>query len=151
MDNDTIDRCVVLLTGGRRPGQVVEYLERQGVESESAGEAVQAARDRIVKSAEFDRDEKLGTAIRRLEDLYSKSIVGPNKDVRTALQAQKELNRLLSLGGPGGDGGDGGDAVGRLDLIASYLLPLELTDARYPIEEHARVAAEEIHKHRDEA
>jgi len=39
---------------------------------------------------------------------------------------------------------EAGEALQRLELIASYLLPLKLTDERYPVEEHARLASEII-------
>ena len=41
---------------------------------------------------------------------------------------------------------EAGEALQRLELIASYLLPLKLTDERYPVEEHARVAADVIRR-----
>ena len=75
------------------------------------------------------------------------------KDTGTALQAQRELNRLLGLytadvvASAGGEG-DPEEAGRRLDLIAGYLFPLGLTDEAYPVEEHARVAAEIIRERR---
>jgi hypothetical protein len=97
----------------------------------------------------ISRDEQLGKAVMRLDDLYAKSIAG--QDTRTALQAQRELNRLLGLYSSGDRAAapeaDGDDAAARLELIAGYLLPLKLTDPRYPVEEHARVASEVVRRH----
>jgi hypothetical protein len=111
---------------------------------------VAEARQRITVAADYARDEQLGKAVMRLDDLYAKSIAA--KDTRTALQAQRELNRLMGLyaaadaAAAAGDSGDD-DAARRLELVASYLLPLNLTDERYPVEEHARIAAEIIRSH----
>ena len=38
----------------------------------------------------------------------------------------------------------GGELADRLRLIEDYLLPLKLVDGRYPVAEHARIAAEII-------
>jgi hypothetical protein len=89
----------------------------------------------------------LGKAVMRVDDLYAKSIAG--QDTRTALQAQREFNRLLGLYWADGTPAetattDAQDVVRRLELIASYLIPLKLTDERYPVEEHARLAADRI-------
>ena len=81
----------------------------------------------------------------RLDDLYAKSIAG--QDIRTALQAQRELNRPLDLyaGSMKSAGEDDAGALRRqVDLIAAHLLPLKLADQSYPVEEHARLAAEVI-------
>jgi len=47
------------------------------------------ARKRITVAADYARDEQIGVAFMRLNDLYSKSVVA--QDYRTALAAQKEL------------------------------------------------------------
>jgi hypothetical protein len=104
---------------------------------------------RSTVAADYARDEQLGKAVMRLDDLYAKSIAA--QDTRTALQAQRELNRLLCLYSAGEKGAAPGqgedDAAARLELIGTYLLPLGLTDERYPVEEHARVASEVIRTH----
>jgi hypothetical protein len=142
------DRVVLLLTNGMSAEAAEAYcLKQDGLDAEAARQVVAAARKRITVAADYTRDEQLGKAVMRLDDLYAKSVAA--KDTRTALQAQRELNRLLGLyevgesrGATGGSGED--DAERRLELIASYLVPLKLTDERYPVEEHARVAAETI-------
>ena len=141
------DRVVLLLTNGMTVGAAESYCQQQGQDPETAGRTVAEARKRITIAAEYARDEQLGKAITRLDSLYATSIAA--RDTRTALQAQRELNRLLSLysaaeaGGKGAEG-DGDEAARRLELIASYLLPLKLVEEGYPVEEHARVAAEII-------
>jgi len=141
------DKIVLLLTNGMTVEAADSFLVRQGQEPVEAARIVSDARKRITVAADFARDEQLGKAVMRLDDLYAKSIAA--QDARTALQAQRELNRLLSLYGgeqrpdPSAPGSES-DLAQRLELIASYLLPLALTADRYPVEEHARVAAEII-------
>jgi hypothetical protein len=148
------DQVVLLLVGGLGLDAAERYCRQRGLDGPAAAAAMVEARKRITLAADYARDEQLGKAVKRLEDLYAKSLTA--KDTRTALQAQRELNRLLDLYAPAGgpDGGEvlpgeaGGaeDLARRLTLIAAYLLPLELTDARYPVEEHARVASELLHR-----
>jgi hypothetical protein len=150
--NETLrDRVVLLLTNGMSVEAAEGYALKQGnLDADAARRLVAEARQRITVAADYARDEQLGKAIVRLDDLYAKSVAA--QDTRTALQAQRELNRLLGLYGGSGSGTspDEGpaDAGKRLELIASYLTPLKLTDERYPVEEHARVAAEIIRQSR---
>lgn len=142
------DRLVLLLTNGMSIEAAEGYCVRQAdCDLNSAKRVVAEARQRITVAADYARDEQLGKAVMRLDDLYAKSIAA--QDTRTALQAQRELNRLLGLYHPketvdGEATDDAQDALRRLELIASYLLPLKLTDERYPVEEHARLASEII-------
>lgn len=142
------DRILLLLTNGMTIEAAEGYCMRQaGLDLDAARRTVAQARKKLTVAADYARDEQLGKAVMRLDDLYAKSIAA--KDTRTALQAQRELNRLLGLYSPKGPGEDdaqpdAAEALRRLDLIAAYLLPLELTDARYPVEEHARLASEII-------
>jgi hypothetical protein len=145
MNESLRDRIVLLLANGMTVDAAEGYCIKSGnLDPETARRLVAEARQRITVAADYARDEQLGKAVMRLDDLYAKSIAG--KDMRTALQAQRELNRLMGLYAVGDpvdaavEGDD--DAARRLDLIASYLLPLNLTDATYPVEEHARIAAE---------
>ena len=144
------DRAVLLLINGMSVNAAETFCVQQGADLDEAKRIVAEARKRVTVAADYARDEQFGRAIMRLEDLYAKSIAV--KDTRTALQAQRELNRLLSLYGPHTDirthGGEDATLQGKqLELIAAYLLPLELADASYPVEEHARIAADLIRKH----
>ena len=139
------DRILLLLVSGMSVEAAEGYCLQQGMDLDTAKRVVAEARQRITVAADYTREEQLGLAVRRLKDLYAKSITA--KDTRTALQAQREINRLLGLYAPKASGsdepaGEGDDSARRLALIDQYLRPLELTDDRYPTEEHARVAAE---------
>ncbi len=145
------DRVTLLLINGMSPESAEGYCLQQGLPPDESRAIVKEARARITVAADYTRDEQLGRAVMRLDDLYAKSIAA--QDTRTALQAQRELNRLLSLyaprSDPSADGEDDLDVAAlrrALDLIASYLLPLNLADPHYPVEEHARIAAEIIRR-----
>lgn len=90
-------------------------------------------------------DMTVELAYERLNGIYESAIA--DEDMQTALQAQREINRVMSLYGEDkGSGSDGvaGEYQKQIEMIASYLLPLQLLTDNYPIEEHARVAAEKI-------
>jgi hypothetical protein len=148
--NTLRDRVVLLLINGMSPEAAQTYCLQQNVAPDQAQQIVREARNRITVAADFTRDEQIGRAVMRLDDLYAKSIAG--QDTRTALQAQRELNRLLSLYAPKRDdleseGVEDATALRRqLDLIAAYLLPLNLASDHYPVEEHARLAADILRK-----
>jgi hypothetical protein len=113
---------------------------------ERVAAVIAKARRKLTLAADYNRDEQLGTAVTRLNDIYARAIRA--QDSKTALQAQREINRLLDLyASAEREVGDGaGDTALRrqLDLIAGYLLPLKLAGEHYPVEEHARIAADVI-------
>ncbi len=143
------DRAVLLLISGMSVSAAETFCVQQGADLDAARRIVAEARKRITVAADYARDEQFGRAIMRLEDLYAKSIAA--QDTRTALQAQRELNRLLGLYSPREASADEpGDAAAlhrRLELIAGYLIPLRLADPQYPVEEHVRIAADLIRTH----
>lgn len=145
----TEDQVVLLLVGGISLDAIRAQARRQGVSAARMRRLVAGARKKLAGSAGVARDEYLGKSVIRLEDLYSKAMAA--KDVKSALQAQRELNRLLSLHKEQDSVekslGEGSEAQQRLDLIQAYLLPLGLIPAEYPVEEHARVAADVIRQH----
>src|SRR5512132_2760108 len=131
------DRVVLLLVNGMNAEQAEAFAVQSGADPETARQVVSDARKRITVAADYTRDEQIGRAVMRLDDLYAKSIAG--QDIRTALQAQRELNRLLDLyagagGGPRSDGTSEEEAALRrqVELIAAYLVPLKVTDPQYP-------------------
>jgi len=150
--NTLRDRLVLLLVSGMSTESAEGYCVRHGgMDLDTARRTVAEARQRITVAADYTRDEQLGKAVMRLDDLYAKSIAG--QDARTALQAQRELNRLLGLYWADGTAAqtadsDAQEALRRLELISGYLIPLRLTDERYPVEEHARIASDIIRTHK---
>ena len=139
------DRLVMSLLSGTSPEKAIEHCQANlGLTAKEALKVVKEARKKITLAADFVRDEQLGVAITRLNNIYARAI--REMDNKTALQAQRELNKLMGLysADAGGTGSDGMTEVyrDRLELIKQYILPLELVDEKYPIEEHVRVAAE---------
>ena len=94
-DNSTINRAVLLLTAGLSVERVEEECRKLGVSAEEASRIVSAGRHRITVAADYKLSEELGKAMMQLNDLYGRSIKG--QDPKTALQARREMNRLLNL------------------------------------------------------
>jgi len=111
------------------------------------------ARKRLTLAAEYNRDEMLGTALTRLNDLYSRCIrtagEGSGPNLAKALDVQREINRLTGLYRPASLGsyavpGQPGEAAEELAAVGEHLFPLALAGDNYPLREHARLAAQRI-------
>ena len=76
------DRILLCLVNGMSVEAAEGYCLQQGMDLETARQIVAEARKRIAVAADCTREEQLGLAVRRLEDLYAKSINA--KDPRTA-------------------------------------------------------------------
>lgn len=140
------DKLLLLLINGVREQTAIETaVVKLGVSREQAEALVAEAKAAIHSAADINRRNELGTAYTRLQDLYGKAAA--MRDWRTALAAQRELNRLCRLYDDPGDSEAAEDAAAaaeELKAIADYLLPLELAPAQLPLSEHARIAAEKI-------
>ena len=144
---EVLDAIVLLIVSGTSENNIASIcVERFGIKDELAQKKITEAKTQITIAADFNRQDEVGTAYIRLNDLYTRSLNGD--DVKTALASQKELNKLLSLYEPeaGSVVAVGGDGLGELDVVASHLLPLALASNEYPISEHARIAAGVIRK-----
>jgi hypothetical protein len=148
MINPTIaDHLILALVTGLDPERAARSL---GVGPDQIGPMVAEARRRLTLAAEFNRDEQLGTAIARLNECYSKA--SKDKDVRTCVQAQKELNRLLDLYRStttvtAGSAGADQAAAQELASVRAHLLPLKLAGEasdQTGTPELARLAVNEI-------
>jgi hypothetical protein len=144
---DMTDRIVLGFVAGWSIDHAERMIVQSGASPRQARKLVADARKRLTRAAAYNRDEQLGTAVTRLNALYQQATEA--KDSKTALQAQREINRLLDLYASAerevGDGaGDAAALRRQLDLIAGYLLPLKLAGDHYPVEEHARIAADVI-------
>ena len=91
-----IDKVVLLMVTGLSPEDLkTACIAKLSIPTEEVDAVINEARRRITVAADYNRDEQLGTAISRLNDIYSRSIRG--KDIKTALTAQRELNKLMDL------------------------------------------------------
>jgi hypothetical protein len=105
------DKIVLLLTNGMTVESAEAFASQlPGMNLDQARRTVAEARKRITVAADYARDEQLGKAVMRLDGLYAKSIAA--QDIRTALQAQRELNRLLSLYDGTGQNDQSGESPG---------------------------------------
>ena len=147
---ETIDRLVLLAVSGLSP----ESLSRHAAESleipeDAIDEAIAAARRQITLAADYHRDQELGAAIKRLDDIYRTARA--DRDMRTALATQKEKMRLLRLHNrperPQED--EPADAPAEA-LLRSHLEPLGISTEDDTTEEIARKAVAEIVRLRTE-
>jgi hypothetical protein len=156
--SEAVDKVVLLLVSGvSAEAAEVACLEKLKLTRADAKAAIIDARRRITIAADYNRTEEIGTAYIRLHDLYKRSL--NVQDVKTALAAQKELNKLLDLytalradeleEATEGEMGERGIAAAELAAVREHLLPLELAPEDYPIAEHARIAADLIRKRHD--
>jgi len=147
-EHPATDKVILLLVSGMSERDIADAATgKLGIAHADVPAILAEARRRITLAADYHRDEQIGTAITRLNDVYGRSI--RDADNKTALQAQRELNRLLDLTPtPGPDTYDddrpGTHADAELAAIRAHLAPLALAPADYPLREHARVAAEKI-------
>jgi len=152
MDESTIERVLLWMISGLSGADLENaVIAKLNVDPAQAKGVIAYARKRLTLAADYNRDELLGTALTRLNDLYARCMrvggdSGPN--FAKALDVQKEINRLAGLyrgaavGGLGEQGQSESDQ--ELQAIADYLLPLGLASIDYPIREHARLAAQAV-------
>ena len=142
--DETVDAVALLIVKGIATVELPAGCRTLGIDDADIAKTIAAARRKITSAAEYSKPEQIGMAIVRLNDVYACSIKAG--DQKTALTAQRELNRLMDLYRPAksGTAGHAGDPVAKAELvmIASHLLPLELAEDTYPLHEHARLAAE---------
>lgn len=150
MKQDVLDKLVLLLVSQVAGPALDEAAARLGVPAEKIPDTIAEARRRLTVAADYNRDEQIGTAFVRLNDLYRRSLAV--QDVKTALAAQRELNKLLDLyrvtperAVEVAEAED--DDNTELAAIREHLIPLGLAAADYPLREHARIAAEVVRDH----
>lgn len=123
MNQDVLDKLVLLLVSQVAGPALDEAAARLGVPAEKIPDTIAEARRRLTVAADYSRDEQIGTAFVRLNDLYRRSLAV--QDVKTALAAQRELNKLLHLYPVKGTdtAPAGGTAAARACLVALGLGP----------------------------
>lgn len=152
----TIERIVLWMISGLGGVDLENaVIGKLGVDPTQAKAVIGEARKRLTLAAEYNRDEMLGTALTRLNDLYSRCIrVGEGQNLAKALDVQREINRLAGLyrgtGLAAAEQG-GNESSEELAAVAEQLLPLELASESYPLREHARLAAQTILENRIKA
>ena len=155
MNAEHIDKVVLMLVQGIAPDAArVACIEKLGLSPDDADAVIAQARKNITIAAEFNRAKELGTAIIRLNDLYTRCI--RLQDTKTALAAQKEISKMLQLhqsptADPGGDAEDEtldasayGSSANALRAVREHLAPLALAGDETPTPELARLAVERI-------
>lgn len=118
MKQDVLDKIVLLLVSQVAGPALDEAAARLGVPTDEIPRAIAEARRRLTVAADFNRDEQIGTAFVRLNDLYRRAL--GVQDVKTALAAQRELNKLMHLYPTKGDGNGhtGSTQAARACLVA---------------------------------
>jgi len=146
------EKIHLLLLSGLREQQILDTaVSKLKLTPKQAAEALRRARRALTLAADYHRDEQLGLAIDRLNECYARARA--IADTKTALQAQRELNRLLRLYDQPEDStqpSDPADADSR--LARSHLAALGLAPEAdsLPLSELARLAAAEILRLRQE-
>lgn len=140
---DALDAVVLLLVSGLSDTQATAAaVESFTLSTKSAEHHVREARNRITLSASFDRAAELGTSYKRLNLLYQRSAA--THDFKSALAAQKELNRLLQLqnyAAPSGAEDAGPVDDGASQAVSEHLTALLELDPDTPPDEVCRLAA----------
>lgn len=155
-EQTNMDKIVLLMVSGMSKADLENAcVMKLGIDPHEVADAIAAARRRLTLAAEYNRDEQLGTAITRMNDIYGRAIRAA--DIKTALTAQREINKLMDLYREAVGSSDASDAEdnaidevrNELASIRDHLLPLGLAAESYPLREHARIAADLIRDQRD--
>ncbi len=129
-----VDAVLLLMVSGLTQADLeAAAIEKLGIDASDVVAVIAAARRRLKDAADFDQAERLGEAIVRLTDIYARCV--RSQDLRTALQAQKELNRLLDL--HGSRAAKSGDVDPHLDFD-------DLDPAKYRAEVQEALAASSV-------
>jgi hypothetical protein len=149
---EVLDKIVLLLVSGLARSAIDEAVGKLGLSGDAASSAIAEARMRIAIAARWDRNDQLGTALVRLNDIYRRSLA--SQDAKTALAVQKELNRLLDLyraAAPspqavGDRPSPNASATVEMAAARAHLTPLGLGNERTSLAELCRLAVLRIIK-----
>ena len=150
--DSTIERVLLWMVYGLAGADLESAcVAKLDVDPSQVRSVIAEARKRLTLAAEYNRDELLGTALTRLNDLYSRCIrtagEGSGPNLSKALDVQREINRLTGLySKPSLVGMESGSTESGEELAAvgEDLFPLALAGENYPLREHARLAAQRI-------
>ena len=147
-DDATIGQLVLLMVAGHQADAIrTQAAASFDLTPDQLAEAITEARRRLQLAAEYNRDEALGTAIKRLNSCYAQA--AKDGDIKTAVVAQRELNRLMDIG-PKDNGPDAAaqEADETLAAVVGHLDGLNLAAAGTAPDELVRLAVGEIMRHR---
>ena len=93
IDPAVLDTVVLLICSLRdRRAVAAAVIEKLGVSPSEVHVVIAEAFEKVRQAAKWSADETLGQAVLRLTDIYERSL--RVSDLKSALSAQKELNRL---------------------------------------------------------
>ena len=93
---DTVEKVVLLMISGLPTATIAAAcIEKLGVKVADVDGVMKAARERIVRAAEFRPEDELGLAVTRLDDLYKRAV--RVEDTKTALAVVRERSKLLDI------------------------------------------------------
>ena len=152
-EHPALDKIILLMVSGMTREDLQAAAGKLEIAPAEIENVIRAARRKINKAAKINQAQAIGTALARLNDIYSRALKA--NDGRTALQAVKELNKLQDLyrpQKPNPDAAAGNDSTAAAELakIREHLQPLALAAADYPLHELARLAAEIVRIHQGE-
>ncbi len=142
-----MDRVVLWMVSGLSGDDLLNAcVGKLGLSEAAAKRVVAQAKKRITTAVHaIDRDEMLGTALTRLNDLYARAL--RQQDEGRALSVQREINRLIGLywGEQIGEATEdelGREAVEELAAMREYLAPLGLGES--PLREQVRILVQRL-------
>jgi len=135
---DADDQVAVLL------GVLLGLAEGLGVDAKAATALIDSARRKITLAADYHRDEELGRAIERHNQLYEMAVQQDDPNAGRAIE--RERCRLLDLfpkpHQPTQPGQGPTEAEAELERIVGYLEPLGLAPTGTPAAELVRLTVE---------
>lgn len=93
---EIIDKIVRLLCNIQDRASIVgACLNKLGIAPADVDAAIDAAKTKLTRASDYHRDHELGKALTRLNECYQRAV--GVQDTKTALAAQREINKLLDL------------------------------------------------------
>ena len=109
-----IDKIVRLLCNIQDRGSIVAAcLNKLAIPADQVDAAIDEAKDKLTRAANYHRDHELGRALTRLNECYQRAVTV--QDTKTAISAQREINHLLGLYDDDPNGPADGDTANNAD------------------------------------
>jgi hypothetical protein len=115
-NDSTIERVLLWMVSGLSGADLeTACIAKLNVDPAEVQGIIAEARKKLTLAAEYNRNEMLGTALTRLNDIYARCIragaEGSGPNLAKALDVQKEINRLAGLY-PGSSSASQSDGMG---------------------------------------